>query len=95
VWLNKAARTRKSRLWSKAEEQDWGTGLAVSTGTQPNDSLSFPMGGSLVSLRGETAGLYSLLDRVEPKKSLLVFKVQTLPCPFVYLILIRWGWTSF
>ena len=50
-----------------------GAGFVVGTGPQPEDSLSFPVGGPLASLRGETAGLDCLLDRVEPGKSLLVF----------------------
>jgi ribonuclease HI len=68
-----------------------GAGFVVGTGQQPEDSLSFPVGGPLASLRGEAAGLDCLLDRVEPGKSLLVFT----DCLVLLTILLRWGRVDF
>jgi hypothetical protein len=68
-----------------------GAGFGVGTGPQPDDSLSFSMGGPLVSLRGEVAGTDCLLDRVEPDKLLLVFT----DCLVLLTILLRWGRIDF
>jgi ribonuclease HI len=68
-----------------------GAGFVVGTGPQPVDSLSFPVGGPLASLRGEAAGLDCLLDRVEPSKPLLVF----IDCLVLFTILDRWGRVDF
>jgi hypothetical protein len=68
-----------------------GAGVVVGTGPQPDDSLSFPLGGPLASLRGEAAELDCLLDRVEPNKPLLIFT----DCLVLLTILHRWGRVDF
>jgi ribonuclease HI len=68
-----------------------GAGFVVGTGPQPEDSLSFPVGGPLASLRGEASGLDCLLDRVEPGEPLLVFT----DCLVLLTILLRWGRIDF
>ncbi len=61
-------------------------GFVVGTGPQPEDSLSFPVGGPLASLRGWAVGLDCLLDLVESDKPILVFT----NCLVLLTILLRW-----
>ncbi len=63
-----------------------GAGFVVGSGPQPDDSLSFRVGGPLASLRKEAAGLDCLLDRVEQDKPLLVFS----DCLVLLTILLLW-----
>ncbi len=67
-----------------------GAGLVMGTALDPEDNLSFSVGGPLASLRGEAAGLDCPLDQINPDKQLLVFT----DCLLLLTILLLWSVTD-
>ncbi len=61
--------------------------MIVGLGPQPVESISFPVGGPLASLRAEAAGLDRLLYLVAQDQPLLMFT----DCLTMLMILLRWG----
>ncbi len=63
-----------------------GDGVVVGLGPQPEESISFPVGGALASLRAKAAGLDRLLDLVVLDRPLLILT----DCLRMLMILLRW-----